>query len=105
MRWFESHRQEWIAETLRVFGFINRGHIERKFGVSTPQASHDLKVFMKANPRAALYDASEKRYVADYGGLCLSGRDGECNWSGCPQNRDGEPMKTGRSCPREWPER
>ncbi len=30
---------------------------------------------------------------------CHSGKDGECNWSGCPQERDGEPAKSGRHCP------
>lgn len=32
-------------------------------------------------------------------GTCRSGQDGECNWSECPQARDGEPAKTGRHCP------
>jgi len=63
-RWFEQHRMDWIAETLRVFGFINRGHLERKFGISTPQASNDLAAFMRANPTALTYDLSAKRYVA-----------------------------------------
>jgi hypothetical protein len=30
---------------------------------------------------------------------CQSGSDGECNHPMCPQLRDGEPEKTGRSCP------
>lgn len=30
---------------------------------------------------------------------CHSQRDGDCIWDGCPQNRDGEPRKTGRHCP------
>lgn len=30
---------------------------------------------------------------------CVAGRDGECNHGLCPQNRDGEPGKTGRHCP------
>jgi hypothetical protein len=30
---------------------------------------------------------------------CAAGRDGECNHPQCPQKRDGEPKKTGRSCP------
>jgi hypothetical protein len=63
-RWFFQHRQEWIAETLRVFGFINRQHIERKFGISTPQASVDLAAFQKANPDAISYNQSTKRYEA-----------------------------------------
>lgn len=30
---------------------------------------------------------------------CRSGADGDCYWTGCPQERDGEPGKSGRSCP------
>lgn len=63
MRWFEQHRMEWIAETLRVFGYINREHIMRKFGVSVPQASHDLQSFQKAHPAAITYDKRAKRYT------------------------------------------
>lgn len=64
MRWFEQHRLEWIAETLRVFGYINREHLERKFGISTPQASTDINRFLKLHPGAMAYDKSAKRYVA-----------------------------------------
>lgn len=64
MRWFEQHRQEWIAETLHVFGYINREHLERKFGISTPQASLDLRTYQKSNPGVIRYDLSTKRYVA-----------------------------------------
>lgn len=62
MRWFERHRIEWIAETLRVFGFINREHIERKFGISTPQASLDLSEFQRLYPAAITYNKASKRY-------------------------------------------
>lgn len=64
MRWFEQHRMEWIAETLRVFGFINREHLERKFGVSSAQAANDFGAFQRLHPNAMTYDASAKRYVA-----------------------------------------
>lgn len=30
---------------------------------------------------------------------CQSGRDGDCNWSACPQLRDNEPAATRRHCP------
>jgi hypothetical protein len=30
---------------------------------------------------------------------CHADRDGDCNWDGCPQNRDGEPVVSGRHCP------
>lgn len=64
MRWFVQQRMDWIAETLRVFGFINREHLERKFGISTPQASHDLNVFQREHPQAMTYNKSAKRYAA-----------------------------------------
>ncbi len=38
---------------------------------------------------------------------CQSGRDGDCNWSACPQLRDNEPATTGRHCPldeEDWEE-
>lgn len=64
MRWFEQHRMEWIAETLRIFGYINRVHLMKKFGVSEPQAATDFNRFMKLHPDAMRYDTSAKRYVA-----------------------------------------
>ena len=54
---------DWIAETLEVFGFINREHLMRKFGISQPQASNDLTAFQRDNPDAMTYDLSAKRYV------------------------------------------
>jgi hypothetical protein len=32
-------------------------------------------------------------------GQCRSHRDGDCDWPGCPQLRDGEPARSGRPCP------
>jgi hypothetical protein len=34
-----------------------------------------------------------------YPPACHSGRDGECNWKHCPQEREGEPDASGRHCP------
>ena len=64
MNWYAQHRQDWIAESLRVFGFINRVHLVRKFGISIPQAAVDLRTFRNANPDAMTYDPHSKRYVA-----------------------------------------
>lgn len=64
MSWFAEQRQEWIAETLRVFGFINREHLMRKFGISMPQASSDIQAFQRRHPGAIAYNLSAKRYVA-----------------------------------------
>lgn len=64
MNWFADQRQQWIAETVRIFGFIQREHICRKFGVSVPQASLDLQQFQTKHPKAIRYDTSAKRYVS-----------------------------------------
>ena len=38
--------------------------------------------------------------IKDIGPHCQATRDdGDCDWSGCPQLRDGEPRKNGRHCP------
>lgn len=63
MRWFGQHRQEWIAEALRVYGFINRAHLMRKFGISDAQATIDLRRYAQANPGSITYDKIAKRYV------------------------------------------
>ena len=63
MTWFERKRIEWIHESVRIFGFINREHIMKKFGISLPQASHDLKKVMQFHPHLMTYDTARKCYV------------------------------------------
>ncbi len=62
MNWFAQHRQDWIDEVITVFGFINRDHLVRKFGVSVPQASKDLQQYQRDNPDAITYNLTAKRY-------------------------------------------
>jgi len=64
LSWYRQHRMDWIAETLRIFGFINREHLMRKFGISMPQASKDLNDFKKLYPDEIAYDLHSKRYEA-----------------------------------------
>lgn len=61
MNWFAQQRQLWIAEMLGIYGFINREHIVKKFGVSVPSASSDLTLFRKNNPEL-VYDLSARQY-------------------------------------------
>lgn len=63
-RWFHRHRMEWIAEMLLVYGFINRSHLMRKFGISIVQSSKDLNDFKKLHPDEIAYDLHGKQYVA-----------------------------------------
>jgi hypothetical protein len=39
------------------------------------------------------------RVISEFSKWCHAGRDGECVWKKCPQNRDNEPRKSGRHCP------
>lgn len=61
-RWFESQRIAFIAEMLHVYGFINREHLMRKFGISQPQASKDLQLFQRHSSASMIYNANTKRY-------------------------------------------
>lgn len=65
--WFAEKRIEWITEALGIFGFINRTHLQSKFGVSNAQAALDFKLFNERYPGAMTYDSSQKRYVATKG--------------------------------------
>lgn len=64
-RWFLRYRLEWLGEIVAIYGFINREHLMKKFSISRPQASADLRTFMRQYPHAIRYDKSLKRYVAD----------------------------------------
>ena len=64
MPWADDYRQDWIAEALRVFGFIQRAHLERMFGISTQQASIDLNKFLRDRPGMMVYNKAAKRYEA-----------------------------------------
>lgn len=64
MNWCEEQRLLWITDTLRVFGFLNREHLQIKFGISQPQASKDLATYQRRFPHAMRYNLSAKRYEA-----------------------------------------
>lgn len=61
-QWFREQRLEWIVEMVQIYGFINREHIMKKFGVSVPQASIDLRDIMRQHPGLIEYNRSNKRY-------------------------------------------
>lgn len=60
--WFTKQRADWIVETVRIFGFINRRHIRLKFGVSSAQAALDLRDVNRRLPDLMTYVARTKRY-------------------------------------------
>lgn len=62
-RWFIDHRQQFIADTLRVFGQINRSTLMDRFDISLQQASADIQLFLKTKPDAMFFDGRAKCYV------------------------------------------
>lgn len=63
MRYFEKLRISWIIESIEIFGFINRGHVAKKFGVSEQVASKDFQSILELHPNLMRYDASAKCYL------------------------------------------
>jgi hypothetical protein len=61
MNYFWHLRQDWIAEMLEIYGYINRKHLMRKFNISEIQASKDLTLYSKAN--LIEYDLEKKCYI------------------------------------------
>ena len=56
----------WIDAFVEEKQFVmRRAHIELAFDISTPQASLDLRLFMRLFPGRLVYDKSEKGYRAD----------------------------------------
>lgn len=63
-RWGPEKRLEFIDFRLRWDGRLNRGDISDFFGISTPQASLDIARYLEMAPLNAVYDRSERSYVA-----------------------------------------
>lgn len=62
MRYFAQLRVGWIIESIEIFGFINRSHVVKKFGVSERVASSDFSAVQKLHPHLMRYDPSAKCY-------------------------------------------
>ena len=57
-------RFEFIEWRLIWEGHLNRSDLEQRFGISTPQASVDLRNYREAAGDNIEYNATEKRFVA-----------------------------------------
>jgi hypothetical protein len=64
VRWAQSQRIAFIRGRLLRPGFINRAHLMKRFGISMPQASIDIREFLKLYPTAMEYNKAAKRYEA-----------------------------------------
>ena len=61
LNYFQELRQNWIDETLRIFGFIRRRHLEAKFRISPQQAAKDFGV-MNDRRKDVYYCPKSKAY-------------------------------------------
>ncbi|RFB05174.1 WYL domain-containing protein [Parvularcula marina] len=63
LRWGVEQRLEFIEYRLFWEGYVNRGDIIDRYGVSVPQASKDLAQYQEAAPDNLDYDRRAKKYV------------------------------------------
>ncbi len=66
-RWSVEKRLEFVDFRLYWDGRINRGDLVKRFGISVPQASMDLRNYQEAAPSNVYYDKTEKAYVTTEG--------------------------------------
>lgn len=63
VRWGQARRFEFIEWRAYWVGTVNRRDLEERFGISTPQASVDLRSYQEVAPGNIEYDATGKAYV------------------------------------------
>lgn len=63
-RWGQDRRLEFIDSRLCWEGRLNRSDLTDFFSISVPQASLDLAKYMELAPGNAVYDLSQKAYLA-----------------------------------------
>ena len=56
-------RLRFIDFLLAQFGYVNRSHIQDYFGISIPQATTDMKNYIKLVPDNMRYSNKQKRYI------------------------------------------
>lgn len=63
-RWSQGRRLEFLDFRLQWEGRINRSDLTSFFGISVPQASLDIARYLELAPENAIYDRSDKVYLA-----------------------------------------
>lgn len=66
MTFAQNMRIIWIDAVLEQHVMIRRADLCSAFGISTPQASSDIKAFGARFPNRIRYDASRKGYVRNH---------------------------------------
>lgn len=65
LRWSQEARLTAIDRAAFWEGRVNRGDLIRRFGISVPQATNDLRDYQARAPRNLRYDTREKAYLAE----------------------------------------
>lgn len=73
LRWSEENRLRAIDATAFWEGRLNRADLMRRFGISVPQATNDLREYQARAPGNLRYDTREKAYLAEPGFTPLYG--------------------------------
>lgn len=63
-RWSQERRLEFLDFRLRWEGRINRSDLTSFFGISVPQSTLDIREYLERAPGNAVYDRSERVYIA-----------------------------------------
>lgn len=58
----QGYRLRFIDFLLEQYGTINRSALCNYFGISVPQASNDIRAYLKRAPENMVYDNSAKMY-------------------------------------------
>lgn len=63
MNYFSEMRVQWIKEQIHMYGYINRWMVEKRFNISSSQASLDIRYVREHWPDLLIYDKHLARYV------------------------------------------
>ena len=69
-QWAAKERLRFIERSAFWCGLVNRGDLQRVFGVSAAQASADLQKFQELSPGALIYNLNKKRYEGAEAMVC-----------------------------------
>ena len=80
LRWSQEARLRAIDEAAFWEGRVNRAELIRRFGISVPQATNDLRDYQARAPGNLRYDTRQKAYLAEPGFRPLFGAPSAEAW-------------------------
>jgi hypothetical protein len=73
LRWSQETRLRMVDALVFWEGRVNRSDLIRRFGISVPQATNDLRRYLELAPANLRYDTRQKAYLAEDGFAPLFG--------------------------------